>query len=191
MLYRNREKGGAGKLRSFWDNRVFVVTHREEDVPVYSIKPEKGGGAVKRVHRNDIMACNEILSDEEAEKIATTRRKQKEKVPGTKKVVRDSQLSRHTARNSATEREVAVDSEESEEEVLVLEHETSAVSQAVDESEAVEESEAAEDSEMDCPDMKVNVPQKYTHMFHEWRIGAYTYTHKSRIRMFTLTRIAC
>ncbi len=144
VLYRNREKGGTGKLRSFWDNRVFVVTHREENVPVYSIKPEKGG-AVKRVHRNDIMACNEILSDEEAEKIATTRRKQKT-VLGTepKKVVRESPVSREVSRNSAAEREVAVDSEESEE-VLVVEHESDAVSDAAEESEA--EVESAEEIE--------------------------------------------
>ena len=29
---------------------------------VYTIKPEKGRGKSKRVHRNDIMRCNELLS---------------------------------------------------------------------------------------------------------------------------------
>ena len=64
MLYRNRETGGTGKMRNFWDDRVFVVTEKDENIPVYSIKPEKGVGTVTRVHRKYIMACNEIFSDE-------------------------------------------------------------------------------------------------------------------------------
>ena len=51
VLYRNREKGGTGKLRNFWDNRVFVVVGKEDNIPVFSIKPEKGKSAPKRVHR--------------------------------------------------------------------------------------------------------------------------------------------
>ena len=31
---------------------------------MYTIKPEKGRGKSKRVHRNDIMRCNELLSKE-------------------------------------------------------------------------------------------------------------------------------
>ena len=30
VLYRNREKGGTGKLRNFWDSNVFVVCGKEE-----------------------------------------------------------------------------------------------------------------------------------------------------------------
>uniref|UniRef100_H2MV41 Si:dkey-34f9.3 n=1 Tax=Oryzias latipes TaxID=8090 RepID=H2MV41_ORYLA len=46
VLVRNlTEKGGPGKLRSFWEHRVHVVTQRKhQDTPVYEIKPENGKG---------------------------------------------------------------------------------------------------------------------------------------------------
>ncbi len=117
VLYKNREKGGTGKLRNFWDNRVFVVTGKEEDIPVYSIKPEKGSGKVKRVHRNDIMACNEILSDEEAEEIIASTGRQR----GTKKPKETVSESRGATGSSKAAKRVAVDSDNSEDEFVVLE----------------------------------------------------------------------
>ena len=64
VLYKNWAKGGTGKLRTFWEDSVYVVVEKDENNPVYTIKPEKGRGKLKRVHRNDIMRCNELLSKE-------------------------------------------------------------------------------------------------------------------------------
>ena len=61
VLSRNRAKGGTGKLRCYWENMVYTVIGKEEHVPVYTIKPEKGKGRTKRVHRNDIMRCTDLL----------------------------------------------------------------------------------------------------------------------------------
>ena len=64
VLHKNRDKEGRGKLRTFWEDMVYVVVDRDENTPVYSIKPESGRGKLKRVHRNDIMQCNDLLSKE-------------------------------------------------------------------------------------------------------------------------------
>ena len=61
VLVRNREKGGTGKLRTHWENRIYVVVERNPNVPVYTLRPESGKQTVKRVHRNDILACNFLL----------------------------------------------------------------------------------------------------------------------------------
>lgn len=60
VLVRNlTEKGGPGKLRSFWEDRVYVVTQRKQpDSPVYEIKPESGKGRVRIMHRNLLLPCD-------------------------------------------------------------------------------------------------------------------------------------
>ncbi|XP_019221791.1 uncharacterized protein LOC109204700 [Oreochromis niloticus] len=60
VLVRNfGEKGGPGKLRSFWEDQVFQVTQRKhKDSPVYEIKPENGKGRVRVVHRNLLLPCD-------------------------------------------------------------------------------------------------------------------------------------
>ena len=62
VLSRNREKGGTGKLRSYWQDIIYKVVRKEEHIPVVVIRPEKGGKE-KRVHRNDLLRCNLILPD--------------------------------------------------------------------------------------------------------------------------------
>ena len=64
VLSRNREKGGTGKLRSFWEDKVYTVVEKCPDIPVFVIKPECGGKK-KRVHRNDLLRCNLILPADE------------------------------------------------------------------------------------------------------------------------------
>ncbi|KAK3735190.1 hypothetical protein QZH41_005656, partial [Actinostola sp. cb2023] len=34
------ERGGPGKLRSFWEDQVHVVVHQKEGLPVYQVTPE-------------------------------------------------------------------------------------------------------------------------------------------------------
>ena len=61
VLVRNREKGGTGKLRSYWENKIYIVTERNPNIPVYTLRPESGRQSIKRVHRNNILACNFLL----------------------------------------------------------------------------------------------------------------------------------
>ena len=64
VLLTNFEKGGPGKLKSYWEKTVYVVKDKNADVPVYTICPE-GKNKIKRVHRNNIMKCNFILPGEQ------------------------------------------------------------------------------------------------------------------------------
>ena len=54
VLVRNTEKGGTGKLRSWWENKLYIVEEMYDHVPVFVIIPV-GGGKEKTVHRNMLM----------------------------------------------------------------------------------------------------------------------------------------
>ena len=61
LLRNHKEKGGTGKLKNFWEDVVYRVEQRDNSIPVFTIRPEDGSGQSKRVHKNNIMKCNDIL----------------------------------------------------------------------------------------------------------------------------------
>ena len=63
VLVKNvKEKGGTGKLKSFWEQQIYEVVSKHENLPVYKIKP-LGSNKVRTLHRNLIMQCNDLPGD--------------------------------------------------------------------------------------------------------------------------------
>ena len=61
VLMRNvRERGGTGKLRSYWEDTLFKVIKQRELLPVYEIQNVMKSNDVRVVHRNMLMRCNEL-----------------------------------------------------------------------------------------------------------------------------------
>ena len=61
LLRNHAEKGGTGKLRSYWKDNVYLVVAKDAEIPVYTIRPEVGSCRERRVHRNNIMSSNLVL----------------------------------------------------------------------------------------------------------------------------------
>ena len=68
MLVRNlSERGGPGKPRSHWEDRIHVVVSRKgEDSPVYQVKPDTGLGGTRILHRKLLLPCNHLPVDVES-----------------------------------------------------------------------------------------------------------------------------
>ena len=63
VLVRNvGERGGTGKLRSWWEQKIYVVVEVNDVVPVYTIRPIDGK-QTKTVHRNMLMRINDMPVD--------------------------------------------------------------------------------------------------------------------------------
>ena len=95
VLSRNREKGGTGKLRTHWEDRVYVVVGKDPNVPVFTIRPLTGKGKLveKRVHRNNIISCNYLLEHGE-EVRAGVERQEKQAVAEPEEKVPDARRKR-------------------------------------------------------------------------------------------------
>ena len=52
------ERGGPGKLRSFWEEKIYIVLNRKgPNAAVYEVRPENQDGRTRVLHRNLLMPC--------------------------------------------------------------------------------------------------------------------------------------
>ncbi|KAL7870269.1 hypothetical protein SRHO_G00077660 [Serrasalmus rhombeus] len=64
VLVRNVGPKGQGKLANFWSSMPYVVTKQPNlDIPVYVLKPEKGSGKERVLHRKLLRPCPLSLQD--------------------------------------------------------------------------------------------------------------------------------
>ncbi len=95
VLVRNLgERGGPGKLRSYWEKAVYVVKEQVSDNPVYVIYPENNNrGKTRTLHRNLLLLVNDLP----VEVPATT--------PGPKRPERQKKTVRHTSNENMDDRD--------------------------------------------------------------------------------------
>lgn len=73
VLVRNVGSKGQGKLANFWHSIPCVVVKQPNpDIPVYVVKPEKGGGKEKVLHRKLLRPCPLLLQAPAQEEHATS-----------------------------------------------------------------------------------------------------------------------
>ena len=59
VLIRNlHERGGTGKLRNYWEEKVHAVIDRRKENPGYVLKAEDGSGMERIVHHNLLLPCD-------------------------------------------------------------------------------------------------------------------------------------
>ena len=51
---------GPGRLRSHWEDEVYIVVDKRVDVSVYTVRPESGEGEKRVLHRNPLLPCDFI-----------------------------------------------------------------------------------------------------------------------------------
>ena len=63
LVKKFKERGGPGKLRSYWEDTVHIVVGRmNSNFPMYEIQSEDEKGPIHRLHRNLLLQCNDLFS---------------------------------------------------------------------------------------------------------------------------------
>ena len=70
VLVRNvNERGGPGKLRSYWEDNVYqIVRRKSNEIPVYEVIPKSGEGKTRVLHINMLFPCSYLRTENPAEK---------------------------------------------------------------------------------------------------------------------------
>ena len=61
VLIKNvKEKGGTGKLKSYWEPNIFEVVEKAKNLPVYTLQNLNKKQDRRIIHRNLLMKCNDL-----------------------------------------------------------------------------------------------------------------------------------
>jgi len=67
VLVRNlSERGGTGKLRSYWEDFIHIIKSQRGDLPVYEVIREDGEGRTRVLHRNLLLPCSYLPVGDES-----------------------------------------------------------------------------------------------------------------------------
>ena len=148
VLIRNVETGGPGKLRSYWEQDVYVVVDEKgEEGVVYGVRKEKDAmSRIRVVHRNMLMNCSQLPMEHPP----VVRKKKKRTVPArVENAVENAEV-----KESDTESVSSEDGVLDPKQLLQLEdslvssmEESSSSSSSSDEDESNDESTDAEDGD--------------------------------------------
>lgn len=59
------ERGGPGKLRAYWEDKIHVIKERKgTDSPVYVVEPQDGYGRKRVLHRNLLLPCPYLVDEQ-------------------------------------------------------------------------------------------------------------------------------
>ena len=55
------ERGGTGKLRSYWEKDINIVVECVKDLPIFKVKRENNKNSkIGTLHKNLLITCNEL-----------------------------------------------------------------------------------------------------------------------------------
>ena len=95
VLVRNlSERGGPGKIRSHWEQDVYIVVKRQRESPVYIVKKENGQGTERVLHRNLLLQCDFLPVDPVPAPFPKDQKKFEKKVFGTERKPQERKLHR-------------------------------------------------------------------------------------------------
>ncbi|XP_019628674.1 PREDICTED: uncharacterized protein K02A2.6-like [Branchiostoma belcheri] len=87
VLVRNMtDRGGPGKLRSHWEDKIHIVVKQKgKDIPVYEVRPECQEGRSRVLHRNMLLPCEGLPLEVPVPKQSRRRTPQEEEERGSEK----------------------------------------------------------------------------------------------------------
>lgn len=71
------EQDEPGKSRAYWEDQVHIeVVQKGKESPAYEVKPERGSGRSRILHRHMLMACNTLPLEEPTTNIVQKQRRE-------------------------------------------------------------------------------------------------------------------